>query len=126
RARARNHLALPPLQPYPRRHQDGGGIHERPQAPGRRGVTEGAAVSRRGFLLGGVCAVAGGLVVASSSRARALSQAVAGAGKAPAAPEVTAWIVIEANNKTVIRVARRGMGQGALTSLPMLVAEELE
>lgn len=89
-------------------------------------MTEGAAVSRRGFLFGGVCAVAGGLVVANSSGARALSQTVAGVGKAPAAPEVTAWIVIEANNKTVIRVARSDMGQGALTSLPMLVAEELE
>src|ERR1700677_2995103 len=40
--------------------------------------------------------------------------------------EITAWIVIEPDDTTVIRVARSEMGQGNFTTLPMLVAEELE
>jgi isoquinoline 1-oxidoreductase beta subunit len=43
-----------------------------------------------------------------------------------AAPEITAWIVIKPDDTVVIRVARSEMGQGILTALPMLVAEELE
>jgi isoquinoline 1-oxidoreductase beta subunit len=42
------------------------------------------------------------------------------------APEVTIWVVIEPDDTIVIRVARSEMGQGSLTALPMLVAEELE
>jgi len=41
-------------------------------------------------------------------------------------PELTAWVVIEPDDTVVIRVARSDMGQGVFTSLPMLVAEELE
>src|SRR5258708_13292753 len=41
-------------------------------------------------------------------------------------PELTAWIVIGADNSVLIRVARSAMGQGSSTGLPMLVAEELE
>jgi isoquinoline 1-oxidoreductase beta subunit len=41
------------------------------------------------------------------------------------APEITAWIVIEPDDTVIIRVAKSEMGQGALTALPMLVAEEL-
>ncbi len=47
-------------------------------------------------------------------------------GQAPAAgTEITVWIVIGADDSTIIRVARSEMGQGVLTALPMLVAEEL-
>src|ERR1700733_14706318 len=40
--------------------------------------------------------------------------------------EITAWVVIEPDDTTIIRVARSEMGQGNFTTLPMLVAEELE
>jgi len=40
--------------------------------------------------------------------------------------EVNAWILIHPDGTVVIRVARSEMGQGVFTSLPMLVAEELE
>jgi isoquinoline 1-oxidoreductase beta subunit len=39
--------------------------------------------------------------------------------------EVGAWIVIEPDDGVVIRVAKSEMGQGVLTALPMIVAEEL-
>ena len=41
-------------------------------------------------------------------------------------PEVTAWVVIRPDDTVVIRIARSEMGQGTLTGLAQLVAEELE
>jgi isoquinoline 1-oxidoreductase beta subunit len=41
-------------------------------------------------------------------------------------PEVNAWVVIRPDDTVVIRVARSEMGQGTLTGLAQMVAEELE
>ena len=41
-------------------------------------------------------------------------------------PEVNAWVVIRPDDTVVVRVARSEMGQGTLTGLAQLVAEELE
>jgi isoquinoline 1-oxidoreductase beta subunit len=41
-------------------------------------------------------------------------------------PEVNAWVVIRPDDIVVIRIARSEMGQGSLTGLAQLVAEELE
>ena len=41
-------------------------------------------------------------------------------------PEVNAWVVIRPDDTVVIRVARSEMGQGTITGLAQLVAEELE
>src|SRR4051794_31698709 len=41
-------------------------------------------------------------------------------------PEVNAWVVIKPDETVVIRVVRSEMGQGTLTGLCQLVAEELE
>ncbi|CAD5278735.1 Isoquinoline 1-oxidoreductase, beta subunit [Bosea sp. 62] len=43
-----------------------------------------------------------------------------------AVPEVNAWVVIHPDDKVVIRIARSEMGQGTLTGLAQLVAEELD
>jgi isoquinoline 1-oxidoreductase beta subunit len=43
-----------------------------------------------------------------------------------AATEVNAWVVVKPDNTCVIRVARSEMGQGTITGLVQLVAEELE
>src|SRR5713101_426422 len=43
-----------------------------------------------------------------------------------AGTEITAWIVIAPDDSIIIRVAKSEMGQGVLTALPMLIAEELE
>lgn len=43
-----------------------------------------------------------------------------------AVPEVNAWVVIHPDDRVVIRIARSEMGQGTLTGLAQLVAEELD
>jgi isoquinoline 1-oxidoreductase beta subunit len=40
-------------------------------------------------------------------------------------PEVNAWVVVKPDDTIVIRIARSEMGQGSLTGLAQLVAEEL-
>src|SRR5207302_7540945 len=44
----------------------------------------------------------------------------------PGAVEINAWVVIRPDDAIIIRYARSEMGQGSMTSAPMLVAEELE
>jgi isoquinoline 1-oxidoreductase beta subunit len=85
--------------------------------------------SRRGFLKG---AVAGGLVVAFHIPFEALAQeqtqaqAPIAKGASTATPEVNAWVVVKPDDTIVIRIARSEMGQGTLTGLAQLVAEELD
>jgi len=78
-----------------------------------------ASPSRRGFLK-----ASAGLVVAFHIPfgAEALAQAAAGG----AAPEVNAWVVVNPDDTIIIRIARSEMGQGTLTGLAQLVAEELD
>src|SRR5262245_61408947 len=40
--------------------------------------------------------------------------------------ELNAWVVIHPDDKVVVRIARSEMGQGTLTGLAQLVAEELQ
>ncbi len=76
-------------------------------------------VSRRRFL-GSGAAAAGSLVVGFHVP---LGQAAtAGTGAA----EVNAWVVIQPDETVIIRIARSEMGQGTLTGLAQLVAEELD
>src|SRR5712691_1650186 len=76
--------------------------------------------SRRDFLKVSTAA-GGGLALQLMIPARAVAVAAGAKG-----PELTAWIVIGADDSVLIRVARSEMGQGSSTGLPMLVAEELE
>jgi isoquinoline 1-oxidoreductase beta subunit len=78
--------------------------------------------TRRGFLFG-ISAVTGGTAVGGSP---AFGQRADAAPPFDDHPEVTVWVVIHPDDTVVIRVARSEMGQGSLTALPMLVAEELE
>lgn len=77
------------------------------------------AVSRRRFLVGSASAI-GGLSLGFHIP---FAGAVASKGT-PA--EVNAWVVIKPDDTVVIRIARSEMGQGTLTGLAQLVAEELE
>jgi isoquinoline 1-oxidoreductase subunit beta len=76
-------------------------------------------VSRRKFLISGGAA-GGGLALGFPLNA--LAQKVLGAE----GNEVGAWVFIKPNDDVIIRVARSEMGQGTLTGLAQLVAEELE
>jgi isoquinoline 1-oxidoreductase beta subunit len=59
-----------------------------------------------------------------------LPRAVPRQGKAcpagPPPPEVNAWVVMRPDETVVVRIARSEMGQGTLTGLAQLVAEELD
>ena len=87
------------------------------------GTTSGKKLSRRTFLGTSAAATAvasGGLVVAFH---------IPFAGNAVAqsrAPEVNAWVVVKPDDSIVVRIARSEMGQGTLTGLSQLVAEELD
>jgi isoquinoline 1-oxidoreductase subunit beta len=82
-----------------------------------------SGLSRRRFV-GGSALAAGSLVV--GFHVPFARSALAQANAAPAAPEVNAWVVIKPDDTVVVRVARSEMGQGTLTGLAQLVAEELD
>ena len=76
--------------------------------------------SRRRFIVGSAVA-GGGLALGFHLPLAAGAQAKAAAGA-----EVNAWVVVRPDDTCVIRIARSEMGQGTLTGLAQLVAEELE
>ena len=79
------------------------------------------SITRRHFMIG---SAAGGLALGfgAAGIGGALAQ-MAGGGSAE---EVGIWVVIKPNDDVIVRVARSEMGQGTLTGLVQLVAEELE
>jgi len=87
------------------------------------------ALSRRGFIAvstaASVTALAGGFSL--GFHVPALAQAAPSPGAAPSTtPELNAWVVVRPDDSVLIRIARSEMGQGTLTGLAQLVAEELE
>ena len=82
-----------------------------------------ARASRRTFMIGAVAA-GGGLAIGVNvpGLTEALAQKVLGAD----GNEVGAWVFIRPNDDVVVRIARSEMGQGTLTGLAQLVAEELD
>ncbi len=76
-------------------------------------------IDRRSFVVG-TAAVGSGLAIGFVPPGAGAAQAAGGA------PEVNAWVVIKPDDTVVVRIARSEMGQGTLTGLAQLVAEELE
>jgi isoquinoline 1-oxidoreductase beta subunit len=74
-------------------------------------------IGRREFIVGG--AVLGGGLSLGLALPAAANAELAG-------PELNAWIVVRPDDSVVIRVVRAEMGQGTLTGLAQLVAEELD
>ena len=90
-------------------------------------MPSGDPLSRRSFLAG-ISAAGGGLALAFAvplGSARE-AQAVGAQAVSAQAAEVTVWLLIQADNSVVVRIAHAEMGQGIMTGLAMLVAEELE
>ncbi|MDT7835885.1 xanthine dehydrogenase family protein molybdopterin-binding subunit [Aquabacterium sp. OR-4] len=77
-------------------------------------------LSRRGFI--GSLAAAAGAMAGSFTLGFATTDAQA---QGAAAPEINAWVVVQPDERVIIRIARSEMGQGTLTGLAQLVAEEL-
>ncbi|HEV3010854.1 MAG TPA: molybdopterin cofactor-binding domain-containing protein, partial [Burkholderiales bacterium] len=76
-------------------------------------------MNRRSFIVSSA-AVTGGLAIGFNPFETKIARAQDGS------PELTAWVVIRPNDTVVIRMARSEMGQGTITGLAQLVAEELE
>jgi len=77
-------------------------------------------VSRRKFIVG-TAAAGGGLALGFKLPFIGSAEAATAAGT-----EVNAWVVVRPDSTCVVRIARSEMGQGTLTGLAQLVAEELE
>ncbi|MEO8278407.1 MAG: molybdopterin cofactor-binding domain-containing protein, partial [Ideonella sp.] len=104
--------------------------------PSGRQSAEGAdnpRIRRRDFIAG---VAAGSLVIGFPLSAGAATRdghsdyatALPVSGKTPASgsgPEINAWVVVQPDERVIIRIARSEMGQGTLTGLAQLVAEEL-
>ena len=82
------------------------------------------ALSRRGFL---ISSGAAGLTISFlGACANGSSDAEEAAADLTPNPEVNAWVHISRDDTVTIRVARSEMGQGTMTGLAQLVAEELQ
>ena len=75
--------------------------------------------SRRQFIVGST-AVSTGLAIGLQFPFISSAQSVA------ATPEIGVWVVVKPDDTVVVRVVRSEMGQGTITGLAQMVAEELE
>jgi isoquinoline 1-oxidoreductase subunit beta len=77
-------------------------------------------LSRRDFIVGSATIAGGGLALGMNVPFDAAH------ADTPAASQINVWVAIKPDDTCVIRIARSEMGQGTLTGLAQLVAEELE
>ena len=91
--------------------------------------TENTNNSRRQFIVGS-SAVATGLAIGFDLSFISAANAAMGTGTtsmAPlATPEIGVWVVVKPNDDIVVRIVRSEMGQGTITGLAQMVAEELQ
>src|SRR5712671_383010 len=78
-------------------------------------------LSRRKFIVGAAAVAGGGLALGLN-----VPFGVDAVQAQGAATEVNIWVAIKPDDTCVIRIARSEMGQGTLTGIAQLVAEELE
>lgn len=84
--------------------------------------------SRRQFIVSSTVAL-GGLAIGfdlSGGVGDANAGTTVNPSAALASPEIGAWVVIKPNDDVIVRIVRSEMGQGTITGLAQLVAEELE
>jgi isoquinoline 1-oxidoreductase subunit beta len=82
---------------------------------------ESTKISRRKFIVGSAAVAGGGLALGLN-----VPFGVGTVQAQGAATEVNIWVAIKPDDTCVIRIARSEMGQGTLTGIAQLVAEELE
>jgi isoquinoline 1-oxidoreductase beta subunit len=83
-------------------------------------LTKNVKLARRSFIVGSAAVGTGLAVGLKIPFGPAVVRAQDGS------PEVNAWVVIRPDDTVVIRIARSEMGQGTITGLAQMVAEELE
>jgi len=86
----------------------------------------GATVSRRFFLSASIAA-GGGLLIGYSLSPDALGNMISGGSRPSAAKDIplNAWIRISPNDEVTLISSQSEMGQGIMTTLPAILAEEL-
>jgi isoquinoline 1-oxidoreductase subunit beta len=84
-------------------------------------IARSTKLSRRKFIVGSAAVAGGGLALGLK-----VPFGIDAAQAQAAAAEVNVWVAIRPDDTCVIRIARSEMGQGTLTGLAQLVAEELE
>src|SRR5512145_1932013 len=83
-------------------------------------IAKAQKIGRRSFLVG-TAAVGGGLALGLT-----IPFGTTVVRAQDGSPEINAWVVIRPDDTVVIRIARSEMGQGTITGLAQMVAEELE
>ncbi len=85
--------------------------------------------SRRQFIVGS-SAIATGLAIGFDLSFMSAANAAMGTGTTSmtplATPEIGVWVVVKPNDDVIVRIIRSEMGQGTITGLAQIVAEELE
>ena len=85
--------------------------------------TQNKQLSRRGFMIGAGAAGVGLTIGFATNWGRS---GLGPVPDGPPPPEVNAWVHIAHDDTVTVRIARSEMGQGTLTGLAQLVAEELD
>jgi isoquinoline 1-oxidoreductase beta subunit len=89
-----------------------------------------STLSRRNFILTAATAAGGFMIGIGAAPRAAYAATVPGQpwndDNAYAANEIDAWIAIDPDDSILIRYQRSEMGQGSMTALPMMIAEELQ
>jgi isoquinoline 1-oxidoreductase beta subunit len=89
-----------------------------------------STLSRRHFIITAATAAGGFMIGIGATPRPAQAATVPGQpwndDNAYAANEVDAWIAIDPDDSILIRYQRSEMGQGSMTALPMMIAEELQ
>jgi isoquinoline 1-oxidoreductase subunit beta len=89
-----------------------------------------STLSRRHFILTAATAAGGFMIGIGAAPGRARAATVTAQpwndDNAYAANEIDAWIAIDPDDSILIRYQRSEMGQGSMTAVPMMIAEELQ
>ena len=92
-------------------------------------MTTNTNISRRHFVIGS-SAIATGLAIGFDLSFMSTANAAMGTGTTAmtplASPEIGVWVVVKPNDDVVVRIVRSEMGQGTITGLAQMVAEELQ